>query len=184
MAGERCEIRLSGEGGQGLVLAGKILAEAAAVHDDRNACQSQSYGPEARGGKSKSDVIIADGEINYSKAESLDLLLAFTQEALDTYLADLKPGGFLVVDADAVPRTPETGFRVVRLPFAALARGRLGRSIAANIVALGAIVRLSGAVTEHAAERAILARVPAGTEEVNRKAFRLGLEAVADAGRV
>ena len=77
--GFRYELRLSGEGGQGLVLAGKILAEAAAIYDDRNATQSQSYGPEARGGASKSDVIIADGEIDYPKAERIDLLLALTR---------------------------------------------------------------------------------------------------------
>jgi 2-oxoglutarate ferredoxin oxidoreductase subunit gamma len=173
----RYELRLSGEGGQGLVLAGKILAEAAAIYDDHNATQSQSYGPEARGGASKSEVIIADGEIDYPKAENLDLLLALTQEALDKYHKDLRKGGWLVVDDEAVSRLPEGSWKVVRIPFARLAREKLGRAIVANIVALGVIVRLTGAVTEEAAEQAILARVPRGTEELNRSAFRLGLEA-------
>lgn len=88
------ELRLSGEGGQGLVLAGKILAEAAAIYDEKNATQSQSYGPEARGGASKSEVIISDGEIDYPKAENLDLLLALTQEAFDNYHEDLREGAF------------------------------------------------------------------------------------------
>ena len=172
----RYEIRLSGEGGQGLVLAGKILAEAAAIYDDRNATQSQSYGPEARGGASKSEVIISDGEIDYPKAENLDMLLALTQEALDKYHQELRSGGLLVVDSDAISRMPEGDWRVVRVPLARLAREKLGKAVVANIIALGLIVRLSKVVTEGAAEQAILARVPRGTEELNRQAYRLGLE--------
>jgi len=180
----RYEIRLSGEGGQGLVLAGKILAEAAAIYDERNATQSQSYGPEARGGASKSEVIIADGEIDYPKAEKLDLQLVLTQEALDKYWKDLRPGGWLVVDADAVPRLPEGDFRVVRVPFVRLAREKLGKPVVANIIALGLIVRLTQVVSEEAAEQAILARVPRGTEELNRQAYHLGLEVANEVARV
>ena len=172
----RYEIRLSGEGGQGLVLAGKIIAEAAAIYDDHNATQSQSYGPEARGGASKSDVIISDGEIDYPKAEKLDLQLVLTQEALDKYWKDLRPGGWLIVDADAVTRLPDGDFRVVRVPLVSLAREKLGKPVVANIIALGLIVRLSQVVSEEGAEQAILARVPRGTEELNRRAFHLGLE--------
>ncbi|MBP7146911.1 MAG: 2-oxoacid:acceptor oxidoreductase family protein [Acidobacteria bacterium] len=177
----RYELRLSGEGGQGLVLAGKILAEAAAIYHDMNATQSQSYGPEARGGASKSEVIISDGEIDYPKAENLDLLLALTQESFDKYHKDLKAGGWLVVDADAVTRLPESGWKVVALPFVRMAREQLGKAIVANIVALGVVVRLSKVVSEESAEQAILARVPRGTEELNRNAFRLGLSAAEQA---
>lgn len=176
----RYEIRLSGEGGQGLVLAGKILAEAAAIYDERNATQSQSYGPEARGGASKSEVIISDGEIDYPKAEKLDLQLALTQEALDKYGKDLRPGGWLVIDSEAVSRVPEGDFRVVRVPFVRLAREKLGKPVVANIIALGVIVRLAKVVSEEGAEQAILARVPRGTEELNRKAFHLGLEVASE----
>lgn len=177
----RYELRLSGEGGQGLVLAGKILAEAAAIYDEKNATQSQSYGPEARGGASKSEVIISDGEIDYPKAENLDLLLALTQEAFDKYHEDLKPGGFLVVDAEAVTRLPEAHeWKVVRVPFEKLARERAGKVIVANIVALGVMVRLSKVVSESAAEQAILARVPRGTEELNKRAYQIGLEAASE----
>lgn len=172
----RYEMRLSGEGGQGLVLAGKILAEAAAIYDDRNATQSQSYGPEARGGASKSEVIISDGDIDYPKAENLALLLALTQEALDKYLKDLRPGGLLIIDSEAVTKVPDGDWRVVKVPLVASARDKLGKAIVANIVALGLIVRLSQAVTEDAVEQAILTRVPRGTEELNRSAFHLGLE--------
>jgi 2-oxoglutarate ferredoxin oxidoreductase subunit gamma len=172
----RYEMRLSGEGGQGLVLAGKILAEAAAIYDDRNATQSQSYGPEARGGASKSEVIISDGDIDYPKAENLALLLALTQEALDKYLKDLRPGGLLIIDSGAVTRIPEGEWRVIRVPLVESAKEKLGKPIVANIIALGVIARLSKAVTEEAVEQAILTRVPRGTEELNRNAFHLGLD--------
>ena len=174
----RTEFRFSGEGGQGLILAGKILAEAAAIHEDRNAVQSQSYGPEARGGASKSDVVISDGDIDDIKADHLDLLLAFTQESLESYLKDLKPGGWLLVDADHVTHVPEEGrYRVARIRFDGMAREKFGRPIVANIIALGAIARLSKVVSEESLEKAVLARVPRGTEEMNRNAFRAGLEA-------
>jgi len=173
----RCEVRLSGEGGQGLVLAGKILAEAAAIYEDRNAVQSQSYGPEARGGASKSDVIISDDDIDDVKAESLDLLLALTQESLETYLEDLKPGGWLVIDGDHVTKVPEGDYRIARVRFDGLARETIGKAIVANIIALGAIVRISKVVSVEAAEKAILSRVPRGTEDLNRRAFAAGLQA-------
>ena len=110
------EIRLSGAGGQGLILVGKVLAEAAAIYDGLNATQSQSYGPEARGGASRSEVIISDGDIDYPKAENIDLLLALTQEACDKYIADLKPDGILIVDSQMVTKIPDGNFKVVALP--------------------------------------------------------------------
>src|SRR3974377_771002 len=151
------ELRLSGEGGQGLVLAGKILAEAAAVYDEKNATHSQSYGPEARGGASKSEVIIADGEIDYPKAEDLDLLLALTQESFDKYHKHLREGGFRVVGSEAVTRLPDVSkWKLVRVPFEKLAREQLGKSIVANIVAIGVIFGFSGGVTEQPPQQEIL----------------------------
>ncbi len=90
---KRYEIRFSGAGGQGLILAGVIMAEAASIYEGIQAVQSQSYGPEARGGASKSEVIISDGPIDYPKATIVDALLALTQEACDKYSHDLKEGG-------------------------------------------------------------------------------------------
>ncbi len=173
---ERYEIRLSGEGGQGLVLAGKILAEAAALYDGKNATQSQSYGPEARGGASRSDVIISDGEIDYPKAMNLDILLALTQESVDKYIGNLKPGGVLVVDSDSVHTVPQGDFKVVQVPILRTAREKVGKSIVANMVALGVITKITGVVSQEAAENALLNRVPKGTQEINLKAFRLGME--------
>jgi 2-oxoglutarate ferredoxin oxidoreductase subunit gamma len=173
----RYEIRLSGSGGQGLILMGKVLAEAAAIYEDRNATQSQSYGPEARGGASKSEVIISDDEIDFPKATQLDLLLAFTQEACDKYSPDLKPSGVLVIDSQFVKQVPGNSGRVVSLPIHELAGKAVGRSLMANILALGVIVAASAIVQKDSVESAIRARVPRGTEDLNLKAFRAGYDA-------
>lgn len=172
----RYEVRLSGEGGQGLVLAGKVLAEAAAIYDDKNATQSQSYGPEARGGASRSDVIISDDDIDYPKAVNIDLLLALTQESVNRYCKDLKDEGMLLVDEDAVTTLPDGPFRSFKVPIIATARDKVGRVLVANIVALGVITELADVVSAQAVESAILARVPKGTEELNLRAFKAGVE--------
>jgi 2-oxoglutarate ferredoxin oxidoreductase subunit gamma len=172
----RCELRLSGAGGQGLLFAGKIIAEAAAIYDGKIATQAQSYGPEARGGASKSDVVISDGEIDYPAASSLDLLLALTQESVEAYLKDVKPGGIVLVDSDLVGSVPDGGYRVVRLPIVETARSEVGKVISANLVAVGIIAGLIGIVSVSAIESAIKARVPRGTEDYNLRAFHTGLE--------
>jgi 2-oxoglutarate ferredoxin oxidoreductase subunit gamma len=173
----RYEVRLSGEGGQGLVLAGKVLAEAAAIYDDMNATQSQSYGPEARGGASRSEVIISDEDIDYPKAVNIDLLLALTQESVNKYHADLKDDGILLVDSDACAEVPAGDFKVFRVPIIEIARKKVGKVLVANIVALGVLTELAEVVSREAVEAAILARVPKGTEELNLSAFKAGVEA-------
>jgi len=172
----RYEIRLSGEGGQGLVLAGKILAEAAAIYDNKNATQSQSYGPEARGGASRSDVIISDDEIDYPKAIDIDLLLALTQESCNRYVKDLKDDGIIIVDTQAVTDIPDKISRVFKVPLLEIAKKEVGKAMVANIVALGIIASLIKIISEDAIESAILARVPKGTENMNLKAFKVGIE--------
>ena len=170
---DRYEVRLSGEGGQGLILAGIILAEAA-IGDGRNAVQTQAYGPESRGGASRSDIVISDGEIDYPKATRLDLLLALTQEGCDKYVRDVAPGGLVIVDRDTVSAVPPGRYTVVALPILAAAKERAGRALVANIVSLGAIAALAKVVSPSALERAVLARVPRGTEELNRRALEVG----------
>lgn len=171
----RYEIRLSGAGGQGLILAGKIIAEAAVIYQDLNATQSQSYGPEARGGASRSEVVISDEEIDYPKATKVDLLLAMTQEAFDKYHSDIKPDGKIVVDAGYVQPDEDIKAKVFSLSITEIAERETGRSLTANIVALGVITVLSGVITESAVKEAIMARVPKGTEEMNLKAFGAGI---------
>jgi 2-oxoglutarate ferredoxin oxidoreductase subunit gamma len=178
----RYEIRLSGEGGQGIVLAGVILAEAAAIYDSKNATQTQVYGPESRGGASKAEVIISDEEIDYPKAMSVDLLLALTQAAADKYVHDLKPSGILVVDSTKVVKVPNGEFVVHGLPIIDTAKDTVGKAMVANIVSLGVIAGLSKVVSREAIERAVLARVPKGTEELNRRALEAGF-ALADSSK-
>lgn len=174
----RYEVRLSGAGGQGLVLAGVILAEAVALFEGINAVQTQSYGPEARGGASKSEVIISKGEIDYPKATRIDLLLCLTQEACEKYSFDLKPDGILVADTRMVTRLPEGGYKVYHLPIVDTAKEQIGKVFVANIVALGAISVLLDLVSFESVEKAVLSRVPKGTEELNRRALQLGRDLV------
>ncbi len=171
------EIRLSGSGGQGLVLAGHILAEAAALYDGNNATQSQSYGPEARGGASRSEVIISDGDIDYPKATHVDLMLALTQQACNKYVGDLRAGGILLVDANEVANLPHGDYKIYAAPIAQIAEQEVGKKVVTNMVALGLITELSQVVTTAAVEQALRKRVPKGTEEINLKAFHKGREA-------
>jgi 2-oxoglutarate ferredoxin oxidoreductase subunit gamma len=175
----RYEIRLAGSGGQGLILAGIILAEAAGIYDGKFVCQTQSYGPEARGGASKAEVVISDAEIDYPKAVQPDVLLALNQKSLDAYIVDLNPGGLLLVDADLVREFPAS--RSLALPFTRMARN-LGKVMAANIMALGALAQLTGVVSLKSLEAAVLARVPQGTEELNRRALAAGVAAAKACG--
>ena len=174
----RYEVRLSGEGGQGIVLAGVILAEAAAIYDGKNATQTQVYGPESRGGASKAEVIISDEEIDYPKAMSVDLLLALTQAAADKYGRETRSSGIVILDSSKVVTPPEGSFAVHRLPIIETAKEAVGKTMVANIVSLGVIVGLSKVVSRSSIERAILARVPKGTEDLNRRALEAGFALV------
>jgi 2-oxoglutarate ferredoxin oxidoreductase subunit gamma len=169
---DRFEMRLSGSGGQGMILATVIFAEAIANADERNVVQTQSYGPEARGGASKSDVVISTNEIYYPKAMQLDLLLCMTQESMDKYYQDLKPTGILVVDTTLVTEIPTKKY--YGLPFTRLAREEAGHVMVANVIALSAIAELANLVSREALTAAVLKRAPKGTEEKNRKAIEIG----------
>jgi 2-oxoglutarate ferredoxin oxidoreductase subunit gamma len=171
----RQEIRFCGSGGQGIIMAAIVLAEAAGVYDGKYVCQTQSYGPEARGGTCKADVVISSMEIDYPKASRPSLLLAMNQASCDTYFLDLKPAGLLVVDNTLVREVP-TG-RVAAIPFTQIARQIIGREMASNMVALGALGYLCKAVSMESLESALMDRVPEGTQELNLKALRAGIEA-------
>ena len=169
---DRYELRLSGSGGQGMILGTVILAEAVGADPTKRVIQTQSYGPEARGGASKSDVVISTNEIFYPKALTLDLLLAMTQESMDKYYSVLKPGGILIIDSTLVTEVPTDDY--YGLPFTQLAREEAGHVMVANVIALGAIAALTDIVTKEALIKAVLARAPRGTEEKNKKAVEIG----------
>ena len=169
------EIRICGFGGQGVILSGFIIGKAASVFMDYHAVQSQSYGPEARGGASRSDVVISDEDIDYPKAEKLDVLLTLTQQSYNNYHNALKPNGLLIYDADHVqleeekPTYQVSGYSIIRV-----AREYVGKEIVANIVALGIIAEQTKIVSKESIENAVLNRVPKGTESLNRRAIEVG----------
>ncbi|HNT25219.1 MAG TPA: 2-oxoacid:acceptor oxidoreductase family protein [Anaerolineales bacterium] len=172
---DRTEIRLAGEGGQGMILAAIILAEAAAIYDGKNVTQTQVYGPEARGGASKAEVVISNGQIDHPEVINADVLVAMSQEACDKYAGNLKKGGLLIVDEEKVGRIPSN--KAVKIPITQLAEARTGRTITANVVALGVLVGLTDVVSRMSIEKAVLARAPKGTEDMNRTALLAGFEA-------
>jgi 2-oxoglutarate ferredoxin oxidoreductase subunit gamma len=172
MRQDRYEMRLSGSGGQGMILASVILAEAIGRDGNKNVVQTQSYGPEARGGASKSDVVVSDNEIYYPKAMMLDVLLAMTQESMDKYFADLRKDGVLIVDSELVTEVPTKNY--YGLPCTRIAKEEVGHVMVANVVALGAIAAVTKIVSKESLIAAVLARAPKGTEEKNRKAVEIG----------
>lgn len=174
----RTQLRLSGSGGQGVITAAIILAQAA-VAEGKQAAQSQSYGPEARGGASKSEVIIDDEPIYHPHVQIPDIVLAMTQKAADKYYKDLNPNGLLILDDSLVPETPDFP-HVVRIPITKLAVEKVGRPLFANIVALGALVQLTNVVPFDAIKDAVAKRVPPHTVEQNMKALEIGFNAAKD----
>lgn len=169
----RQEIRLAGSGGQGIIMAAIVLAEAAGVHEGRQVSQTQSYGPEARGGTCKAEVVISDAPIDYPKVAKPDFLLAMNQASVNSYFGDLKPTGLLIVDSTLVSKVPTA--KTVSIPFTKIAREEFGTDLVANMVALGALGWLSKRVSVESLEEALLSRVPPGTEELNLKALRAGV---------
>lgn len=167
------ELRLSGAGGQGLLLAGIILAEAA-ILDDKHAIQTQSYGPEARGGASKSEVIISDDMIHYPKVRKPNLFLALTQESADTYLKDDINNGIIIADDRITIKEGIEYEKLYNAPILKTASKDVGKSIVANIVALGMIVEATGVVSKESILEAVLNRVPKGTEKLNKLALESG----------
>lgn len=174
------EIRLSGFGGQGLILSGTLLGEAVSIYDGKEATQTQSYGPEARGGASRSEVIISDGEIDYPKVRSADILLSMSQESYDKYISTLKEDGILIIDTyyvkDVRPRDGPT----FKIPITQIAIEKTGKKIVANVVALGLISAITKVVSYEALEKTILTRAPKGTEELNltalKEGYKIGIE--------
>ena len=170
------QLRLSGSGGQGVITAAIIFAEAAVI-EGKEAIQSQSYGPEARGGASKAEVIISNTPIYHPKVLEPELVLAMTQKAADKYYSDLHADGILVIDEDLVPNPPDFA-HTIRIPITKLAVEKVGKSLFANIVALGALVRITGLVKFETFQKCVAGRVPSHTIEKNMQALQVGWDAV------
>ncbi len=173
----RYEIRLSGAGGQGMILAGIILAEAALKVDGLNVTQTQSYGPESRGGASRAEVVLNNGIIDYPKVVTPDCLLCLTQAAFDKYGSELKNDGVMIVDEriDISEAAEEWKDNILSLPIMKTATEDVGLTLTANIVVLGVISEIIGdTIPAENIKEAIKNRVPEKTIEMNMKAFELG----------
>lgn len=173
----RYSIRLSGAGGQGLIQAARMIAEAAAIYDNKNAAESCSYGPEARGSASRAEIIISDEAIDYPRAESIDFLMALTQQAYDKYINDLRPEGTVVVDSHVKTADETKDLKVYSIPFLEIAKRECGKPAMANIVALGFFASVSEVVSKKSIRQAILARIPKNSEDIYIKAYDAGLNA-------
>lgn len=178
----RTEIVLSGYGGQGLLMAGGLLGEAIALYEGLNTTNNQTYGVQARGGESRSEVIVSDEEINYAEIEHPDVLLAMSQSALDRFAPAIKDGALVIIDSGLVKDTSSVtnSDNIKSYPITSIAIRETGKSILANVVALGIISELTGVVSEEGLKKAVLKKVPKGTEELNVKAMKGGIKAVKD----
>jgi 2-oxoglutarate ferredoxin oxidoreductase subunit gamma len=168
----RREIRLSGFGGQGIMLAAVILGRAAVMYDGKYAVQTQVYGPEARGGASMAQVVIDDAPILYPKVEDPDLLVIMSQEGFEKYGRAPRPDALMLIDRGLVHSRPICPY--LEIPATEDARSVLKKVIVANIVMLGALVASTGVVSREAIERAVLDQVPKGTEDLNLAALKQG----------
>ena len=169
------ELRICGFGGQGVILSGFIFGKAASVFMDFNAVQSQSYGPEARGGAARSEVIISDGKIGYPRPTSVDFFIAMSQEAFDTYRKDIRKDTVIVIDPYLVPKH-NIGQPVHKVHAQKIAE-KLGNKIVTNIVMVGAATAIFDVLKHDAVRESVIDSVPKKFIELNRKAFEEGLEA-------
>jgi len=172
----RIEIRFAGFGGQGIIKSGIMTAMAACVYSGKYAVQTQSYGPESRGGACRSEVIISDEEIDFPKVIEPDILVLMSQHAYNEYAETVKKGGIIILDPDMIPNERKIeNVKVFRVPATRMAE-ELGRRVVANVVMLGAFTAITGIMDKEAIKESIKANVPKGTEELNLKAFEMGYE--------
>lgn len=172
---QRFEIRIAGFGGQGVVTIGKILGIAFSIHGGRNSVNTQSYGPESRGGACRSEVVVSDGEINYPYVRKADVLVALSQVALDTYLEDVKVGAIIIIDPQAIKNVPAPErFRLYPVPTLAIAH-EIGDVKYQNTAALGALYAfIAEMIREFDLVQALRENVPIATVDRNVAAFEKG----------
>jgi 2-oxoglutarate ferredoxin oxidoreductase subunit gamma len=163
----RFEIRLSGLGGQGIITLGRLLGASLALGHGYHVTQTQSYGPEARGGSSRADVVISSSPISYPKTENLDLLVALSQEACNNYYRYMKRAGVLLVDT------------TLGLPFTRMAREKIGNPLTINTLVLGAVTHLLPFAERRLIRKSLEENLPPKIQAINVKAFNLGLRQAA-----
>ena len=178
MEKERYRIVFSGSGGQGVITASIILAEAAVIFEGLNAVQSQSYGPEARGGATRADVIISNRDIRFPKVTQPNILISLTQEAYSKFSASIRPGGLLLTDSHFVKHERKVDARQVSLPMYETVLEKCGKAVVYNICVLGAMLGLTRLVSTDSILKVLEKRVPTELLPLNRTAFEVGLSMV------
>lgn len=160
-----------------MIQAARIVAEAAAIYENKNAAESCSYGPEARGSASRAEIIISDDIIDYPRADKIDFLLALTQQAYDRYIGDLRTDGTVVIDSRVETSDKFKIRNQYSAPLIEIAQKKCGKTSMVDIVALGFFAGISDIIGRDSIRKAILARIPRSSEEIFLGAYEAGLEA-------
>ena len=174
------ELRFSAVGGQGILLAGDVIAEAAIRYEGKFAVDSPTYTAQVRGGPTKVDVIIDSKRIEFTRTTAIDFMLCLAQQSWDRFGFDLKDGCIVLIDPSLVHSVDEERYKVYRIPMIEITKTKMRKMVYISAVALGAMIGLTGVMKAESAEKALLQKAPRGTEEPNKKAFRLGLDAAAE----
>ena len=171
----RVRLVFSGSGGQGVITAAIILAEAAVIHEGMNATQSQSYGAAARGGSTRSDIIISDSEINFPEVTQPNILVCLTQDAYNSYSSIIRPGGTLLTDSRYVQITRKVDAKQIELPMYDRVMEKIGKPVVFNICVLGALIGITEVIKPISVMKTVADRVPTDFVDLNNRAFDLGL---------
>ena len=172
---DKQEIRLCGFGGQGIILAGYIIGQAATVYEGINAVFTQDYGSEARGGACRADVIISEEPVRYPYIDTPSILVSMSQAAYDKYIVGVREDTLVIIDEDLVRPTDTVNNRLLTVPASRIAEG-LGRVAVANVVMMGFLTAATDVLSEDTMKKSILSSVPGGTEDLNTNAFETGFE--------
>jgi len=171
----KSRIVFSGTGGQGVITAAIIIAEYAVLHENLNAVQTQAYGPEARGGAARSDVIISNSEIFFPKVNQPNYLVCLSQQAYNKYSSIIRPGGTLMVDSRYVKTHKKVDANQVELPMYMRVKEKIGNPIVLNICMLGAFIEITGLVRKESILKLLESRIPKDFLDMNKKALELGI---------
>jgi 2-oxoglutarate ferredoxin oxidoreductase subunit gamma len=173
---EKCRMVFTGSGGQGVITASIILAEAAVLYEGLTAVQSQSYGAEARGGATRSDVIISDSVIHFPKVNQPNVLICLTQDAYGKFYPIIRPGGLLITDTRFVQTEKKVDAQQKEMAIYETVMAKIGKPIVFNICMLGAVIALTGLVKPESIMKTLENRIPEDFLEMNRSALDLGLQ--------
>lgn len=171
------EARFAAVGGQGILLAGDIIAEAAISYENKYAVDSPTYTAQVRGGPTKVDVIIDSKRIEFTRTTAIDFMLCLAQRSWDRFGFDLKDGCTLLIDPSLVHKVPEEKYKVYRLPLIELTKNEMKKMVYTSAVSLGAMAFLTDVLKPESIQKALLKKAPRGTEEPNKIAFEIGYKA-------